>query len=271
MFLRCDFWLAGMSSALTLLGASVPLVAQEVACRPYEVAAQMLNISRDAGGETYIDVLEHGEIVCVTQQALAGGAQRGLVNHKLSKSGAQVAVNGWVSLRYLRPLPPSGPAAGSDPPKLPTAAQPPPAPSRPPSEIASAGTAHSAQVGTQAAAQAPQSPSSAASVGPAAPPRPADSEDVVTFDQPIPFGPVPVNGNSLRSLSNGVPLFSPLEGLDEAKWQIPCSSCHKWDQAKLCDQGSSYARSPKAVLRHPHPYGGAFKIALMRWARHGCS
>jgi hypothetical protein len=31
-----------------------------------------------------------------------------------------------------------------------------------------------------------------------------------------------------------------------------------------------YAKNPKAALRHSHPYGGADKIAMMKWAKGGC-
>ena len=90
------------------------------------------------------------------------------------------------------------------------------------------------------------------------------------YDQPIPFGPVPVNGTSIKEMIESVPLFPPIEGLDDAQWKKPCSSCHKWDQARLCEQGKTYVQNPKSVLRHSHPFGGADKLALMRWAKSGC-
>ena len=81
---------------------------------------------------------------------------------------------------------------------------------------------------------------------------------------------MPVNGSSIKQLIEGIPLFPPIEGLDEALWKKPCSSCHKWNQERLCEQGKTYAKAAKYVLRHPHPYGGALKLALMRWAQSGC-
>jgi len=95
-------------------------------------------------------------------------------------------------------------------------------------------------------------------------------EDVLRFEQPIPFGPVPVNGSTIKQLAEGTPLFPPIEGLDEAVWKKPCTSCHKWNRQTLCTQGTTYAKDPRAVLRHPHPYGGGYKIALLQWAKGGC-
>ena len=90
------------------------------------------------------------------------------------------------------------------------------------------------------------------------------------FDKPIPFGPFPVNGRSIAQLADGIPLFPPMEGLDESIWKKTCRNCHQWDRRILCEQGASYAKNPKSALRHPHPYGGADKIALMNWAKGGC-
>jgi len=91
------------------------------------------------------------------------------------------------------------------------------------------------------------------------------------FDQPVPFGAFPVRGNTLKKLvTKGKPLFSPLKGLDESLWKMQCANCHKWNQKRLCNQGASYIKSAKAVFRHQHPYGGTYKLALMRWAKAGC-
>jgi len=98
----------------------------------------------------------------------------------------------------------------------------------------------------------------------------ARPEDILRFDQPIPYGPYPVNSRSIEELAAGVPLFPPIDGLDDALWKKTCTTCHQWDKARLCEQGKTYVKAPKAILRHPHPYGGAYKTALMRWAKSGC-
>jgi hypothetical protein len=38
----------------------------------------------------------------------------------------------------------------------------------------------------------------------------------------------------------------------------------------MCEQGATYVTAPKNVLRVPHPFGGALKLAIMRWAKSGC-
>lgn len=90
------------------------------------------------------------------------------------------------------------------------------------------------------------------------------------FDEPVPTGAYPVRGQSLETLAMSVPLNSPIEGLDEELWKKPCASCHQWNRDRLCKQGSSYINAPSDVFRHPHPFGGAYKLALMRWAKAGC-
>jgi hypothetical protein len=92
----------------------------------------------------------------------------------------------------------------------------------------------------------------------------------VRFTEPLTSGPFPVNGRSLEQLVQGVPLFPPFEGLDEATWKKPCGSCHKWDRMSLCEQGATYVKNPRSALRGSHPYGGPEKIAIMQWAKTGC-
>jgi tRNA A-37 threonylcarbamoyl transferase component Bud32 len=98
----------------------------------------------------------------------------------------------------------------------------------------------------------------------------SEAEGQLRFDQPIRSGPYPVNGLSIKQLIEREPLFPPIEGLEEALWKKTCSSCHKWDKERLCGQGKTYAKVARYILRQPHPYGGPFKVALMRWAKSGC-
>jgi hypothetical protein len=117
------------------------------------------------------------------------------------------------------------------------------------------------------------SPPAAPPPAAAPPPPPAaapDSEEVVRFDEPLKTGPYPVNGRSLEQLVQGVPLFPPIEGLDESLWKKNCNACHKWDRRTLCEQGATYVKNPKMALRGSHPYGGPEKIAIMQWAKTGC-
>lgn len=94
----------------------------------------------------------------------------------------------------------------------------------------------------------------------------------IKFDVPISTGPYPVNGKSLAQLIQGTPMFSPIEGLEDAVWKGKnCSSCHDWNKDRLCEQGTFYAKNePKQILRKQHPYGGPFKLALRNWSQDGC-
>ncbi len=225
-----------MVFCLALLSA--PAAAQEPACRFYKVDTSFLNVSKEAGGHIYIDVLYDGEIACVTRQDKAAGDDWGYISYKLEGSSGTKSVDGWSTLRAMK-------------------------------QLSSAEAASVSRRRAPAAGAAPAPPSSAP-----APPAPGSAavrpEDVLRFSQAVPFGPFPVNGKSIKELIDNTPLFPPIKDLDEAIWKKNCSSCHKWNQVRLCDQGKTYAKDAKFVLRHPHPYGGSFKLALMRWAKSGC-
>lgn len=213
------FCLAGLIG-----GPVVPLArAAQPDCKFYKATAPILDVRKDAekpGG--YIDVLQSGEIACVTREQKVGSRMWGYVAHKLQEGGPDKPVNGWVGLRSMALQPKTAAAMPANKTK----------------------------------ANAP----------------PATPETGLRFDLPVPEGPVPVRGKSLKELTEGQPIFSPIEGLDESLWKKSCPSCHKWNQERLCNQGSSYIKSAKAkaVFRHQHPYGGPYKLALMRWAKSGC-
>jgi len=96
-------------------------------------------------------------------------------------------------------------------------------------------------------------------------------EEIVRFSEPIQNGAYPVVGRSLEELINGVPLFPPIEGLDDKLWKDkPCSTCHKWNRQTLCEQATLYAKRPAAAVRIRHPYGGPDKVAMTNWAKNGC-
>jgi hypothetical protein len=267
------------------------VLAQEPACSLHKVNARLLNVSKDPGGDVYIDVLENGEIACVTRRQRLDGRDLGYVSHTLGSSAGPTPVNGWAAMRFMKELTPAEAAAVAA--GTPPAAAPPPAvAAAPPAAVPPAAAAPSVAAAppppVAAAPPATAVPPAAAAPAPAvaaapaagtAPPGAAGptesalavpAEDVSRFDQPIPFGPYPVNGRSIAELILTVPLFPPIEGLDEALWKKECKTCHKWDQARLCEQGKTYAKSPKSALRQPHPFGSAEKLALMRWAKAGC-
>lgn len=94
----------------------------------------------------------------------------------------------------------------------------------------------------------------------------------VTFGTPFVDIDDALDGGSIRDLISGTPLYAPIEGLPESLWKDKeCSSCHAWTQETLCDQGLFYGKQGLgAVQRKEHPYGGAFKREIMRWADRGC-
>jgi hypothetical protein len=215
------------------------------ACTIYKVNTSLLNVSKDAGGDIYNDALFDGDTACVTRLANVKGIDWAFISHKVEGAN-RTPVEGWAALQYLQPAAPGAAAAPAAPP---TAAAPPPAAAVTPAP------------GAPAAA-----PPAALSVATAA----IRPEDILRFDQPIPFGPFPLNGHSLKELIDTVPLFSPIEGLEEGLWKKNCKECHQWNQARLCEQAATYVQTPRYALRVQHPFGGTLQIALMRWSKSGC-
>jgi hypothetical protein len=229
--------LAALCLALRLGTAST--VAQPANCDAYKVNTSLLNISREAGGDIYKDALFDGDTVCVAQQQTVNGVAWAYVAQKVEANDGRTLVDGWAQMQYLQKVG----GAGGPPPAV--AAVPPPQP-------------------------APPGPAATPAQTSAMPGPPIRPEDMLHFDQPIPFGPYPVNGHSIAEMIQSTPLFSPIEGVDESVWKKECKNCHQWNKERLCQQGATYVQAPKNVLRVPHPFGGVFKIALMRWAKSGC-
>lgn len=228
---------AAVVGALTL---AAPALAQS--CDTYRVEARLLNMRAEPNVfGTILDVLRYNELVCVSSNQPAGGQDWGLVVSKSRPDGsATQKVEGWTSLRYLAKVE---------------------APAGSPTPVASDSQPGDAQPGDDTAAASP-------STGDA----PAGGEDPVTlsFSDPVPFGPFPVRGRSIEQLANSLPLFSPIDGLPEARWKKQCTSCHQWNKDRLCDQGKSYMADPASIIRIQHPYGGPYKKALSTWAASGC-
>lgn len=225
-------------------------LAQEPNCTFYKVDTNTLPISKDAGGDRYIDALFDGDVACITQKTNIKGIEWGFVAGKFESPTKATPVNGWTPLQRLKPISAAEAAA-----LLAAAAPPPQAPSSSAAPVAGAAK--------------PQTPAASAAPNPAATAA-AHPEDILHFDQPIPFGPYPINGHSLKEMTAGVPMFSPVEGLDENLWKKKCVSCHQWNKDRLCQQALTYLKVPKNVLRIQHPFGGTLKVAMMRWARSGC-
>ena len=238
-----------MVFCLSLVCGAGAASAQESNCTLYKVNTSMLNVSKDAGGQIYNDALFDGDVTCVTRLKNVAGVDWAFISYKLDNGNAHTPVEGWAALQYLQQTDAaaaSAPAAG--------AAAAPPAVGAP----------------SSAAAPPPAAAPPGAPVTPSGAKATARPEDVLRFNQPIPFGAFPVNGHSIQEMIDQMPFFSPVEGLDESLWKKKCSSCHKWDQERLCEQAKTYVKQPRFVLRVQHPFGGTLKLALMRWAISGC-
>jgi hypothetical protein len=93
----------------------------------------------------------------------------------------------------------------------------------------------------------------------------------IAFNAPLGVGDPDIATRSISELIRGTPKFPPVEGLPEDVWkQKPCSSCHLWQQSNLCEQAQTYVGDNAPGADGQHPYGGAFKDALRRWADQGC-
>jgi hypothetical protein len=213
----------------------------QTACKPHKVNAPILQVRKDAKiPGAYVSALQKGEIACVTDAPTVGPQKFGYVVHKTIDGGAEVKVGGWASVIFMTPVQPGDNTAAATK-TVPTAkSQPAPKPAGQPKAAA-------------------------------ATPTPDVVNDALRFDQPVPYGAPPVRGKTLKELVEGKPIFPPIEGLPKNLWQKSCASCHKWDAKTLCEQGGSYLTKAAEVFRHQHPYGGPYKLALMRWAKTGCN
>lgn len=252
--------------SLALIVSAGSAFAQQPACTFYKVNTGMLNISQEPGGDRYIDALYDGDVACITRTAASKRTDWAFIAQKLDSPTEGTPVQGWALMKDLQQISPSEASAllADSSPASPKANQSAaPANAATQSAPAAAAKAPTAKGANVPAAAAP----AAAHTNTAAAMRP---EDVLRFDQPIPFGPFPVNGHSIKEMIDAVPLFSPVEGLDESLWTKKCTNCHQWNQDRLCQQALTYVRQPRFVLRVSHPFGGTLKLALMRWAKSGC-
>ena len=221
--------------------------AQQADCRFLKVSTVALNIFKEPNAASqFVERLNKDDIVCsVGRDRQVGEFVWTYVVFKLEKQNQRKTLDGWGILRFMKEATTTELAALRGPPE--------PPPPTPP-----------------AAAPTP-TPDPAPPPAPDAPVTRSLTDDVIRFSDPIPFGPYPVNGHSLQELMiAAIALFPPIEGLDDSVWKKTCNNCHKWDRTTLCTQAGTYAKNPKTELRIPHPYGGAEKIAMMKWFQGGC-
>jgi hypothetical protein len=208
----------------------------QTACTNYSVSVPILPVQKDPNTPgDYITTLQQGDIACISDAPQVGPQKFGFVVSQSSGGGTPVPVNGWASVIFM-------------------------------TQQEGAAVAPSAPASTTT----PSAPAESTTIAAAPVAEPAAS-DILTFDHPVPYGSPPVRGKTLKQLIEGKPLFPPLEGLPENLWKKTCSSCHQWNAELLCEQGGSYLSKAAEIFRHQHPYGGPYKLALMRWAKTGCN
>ncbi len=247
--------------------------AQEADCHFFRVQADNLNIAREPRANAdFMDALDRNDIVCVTRNEQTGDGVWAYIAYKLEKQNQRASVGGWAIMRSLQPATREEiSAAGSGAPRA--AETGPPArsmPEPPPPRAAETGPPPRSM--PEPALPRPETGPPGRGAPESGEQRSADAggEHVPRYSEPIESGPPPVNGHSLEELMKGIPIFSPIEGLDEKVWKKDCSSCHEWNRQTLCQQGQVYIKDPRTELRIPHPYGGPEKVAIMKWARAGC-
>ncbi len=267
-------------------GAPWRAEAQTPACEYLKVRANTANVSKEPRPDSiFIDLLDKGDIVCVTRNQKAADTDLAYIPFKLSTPGKRAPVDGWVDRAVLQAASPDEVAAATGEAAPQTATEnasghPSTEPSASTPSVQAAGPSSEQASRDDGATSAPQTAKTRESGNPSAGPiasAPAPKaaargspDEVLRYSKPIQSAPYPVAGNSIEQLAAGIPIFPPFEGLDKSQWQKNCSNCHKWDRNTLCEQGARYVKNPQLIVRHPHPYGGGFKGALMEWSKSGC-
>lgn len=124
----------------------------------------------------------------------------------------------------------------------------------------------------EARAAAAPAPQPAPAPEPAPEPQAEAALPEIFFDHPITQGSPQVIGRTITEITEGSPLYPPIEGLPDSVWKDKtCSNCHHWTREALCDQGKTYVSDAGSrALQKEHPLGGGFKRILKQWAAGGC-
>lgn len=244
-----------ISAAFAAALPAASALAQSADCESFTVNAKLLNMRSEANVfGSIVDVLRDDQIVCISEITNNAGQQWGNVVSKSEADGSgTVTVSGWSNMRYLAPagIATTQPAVDETPATDET-------PSTDPTPV------------TDTADATDTTPEPAATDTDASATQTA-AADVPAFDEPWTTGAFPLNGRSLEQLSNAIPLFAPIKGLDESVWKKPCTGCHQWNKDRLCEQAQSYVKDPANIFRIEHPHGGIVKNALFQWASAGCN
>src|SRR5262245_18051567 len=87
---------------LTMVLGSAGAMAQEPACRFFRVNTSLINVAKEPRADAqFIDVLEDGEVACVTREQKVGDRTWVYVAHKQRNPGDRKVVEGWAILRHM--------------------------------------------------------------------------------------------------------------------------------------------------------------------------
>lgn len=104
-------------------------------------------------------------------------------------------------------------------------------------------------------------------------PRPQTAEpraEQFAFGMPLYIGDPAIDGWALEELVvDGMPAFSPIEGLEASIWQQPCAACHNWTRTEFCSEAGRLSQLPDRDGRL-HPFGDSFREHMVGWAAAGC-
>jgi hypothetical protein len=88
--------------------------AQAPACQYFKVRANTANISKEPRADSiFIDLLDKGDIVCVTRNQKAADTDLAYIPYKLPAPGKHATVEGWVDRAVLQQLSPDEVAAAT--------------------------------------------------------------------------------------------------------------------------------------------------------------
>ena len=91
--------------AVLLIGSQTAL-AQGPGCRPYRVNAGLLAVTNEPRTDgIYVDVLEGGDIACVSREQTIGGRDWHFVLFKVKMPGERQPVEGWAPRRGMTVVP----------------------------------------------------------------------------------------------------------------------------------------------------------------------
>ncbi len=91
-----------------LIGLSFCLPATKAAaqenCEMYQTTGEVVDVFKTPSTKSgYFELLEKGDVTCITRQQTSGNRNWGFVKYRKDKNGQKIVVNGWVDLQFVAP------------------------------------------------------------------------------------------------------------------------------------------------------------------------